>query len=639
MHISLEYVREAISQLEYIHPFYGITYLVCKRANLPVGSEVHFPIENLETEFLEEYFQPFKDSEHFFRLFRLSNKLKLWVPQKKYASSTLQSIRTRGAFSSAFIHDLGTSSWGWQADYLGVLRANLAYNLRQYKNEKIPVFLLSCWLYRERDFGANTSPDDLVQRFLDEFHIRDSDMSIFDTTLNSSLLEHPLLQPKQPSQQDLFDLFGNPPDAVPEKGETLSLLELQDVGPLSHMSFQPSKRLNLITGDNGLGKTFLLECAWWALTGQWKSREGQASPRFDKIIKPAISFQIAGEQRSLPKTTVRYDVSSQQWKEPKERPTIDGLAIYARVDGSFAIWNPVRQELKRDSGDNNGTSDLKISSDEVWTGVEGKFEGLLRDWLEWQNDSESSGEEVGTFEIFKRVLARLSPPDLGTLEPGTPVRLAFESKRIPTLKHSYGEVPIIFESAAVRRILSLAYLIVWNWNEHVIYSHLAKRPLRRSMVVIVDEIEAHLHPLWQRRVLPALLDVGSELSDELQTQFLISTHSPLVMASAESIFSYETDGLFHLDLTAKGAVTFSELSFVRQGSVDAWLTSKIFDLRHARSYEAEIAIEKAKALQDQKEPDKAEIEMVNKELLGTLAADDGFWSRWNYFAELNGVNQ
>ena len=33
------------------------------------------------------------------------------------------------------------------------------------------------------------------------------------------------------------------------------------IGPAKRLIFEPAKRLNLITGDNGLGKTFLLECA------------------------------------------------------------------------------------------------------------------------------------------------------------------------------------------------------------------------------------------------------------------------------------------------------------------------------------------------------------------------------------------
>ena len=49
----------------------------------------------------------------------------------------------------------------------------------------------------------------------------------------------------------------------------LERLELKNVGPSSAMAFDLAPRLNLITGDNGLGKSFLLDIAWWALTRRW----------------------------------------------------------------------------------------------------------------------------------------------------------------------------------------------------------------------------------------------------------------------------------------------------------------------------------------------------------------------------------
>ena len=48
----------------------------------------------------------------------------------------------------------------------------------------------------------------------------------------------------------------------------LRALSMKNVGPAEEMSLDPlGARLNLITGDNGLGKSFLLELAWWTLTG------------------------------------------------------------------------------------------------------------------------------------------------------------------------------------------------------------------------------------------------------------------------------------------------------------------------------------------------------------------------------------
>jgi predicted ATP-binding protein involved in virulence len=66
------------------------------------------------------------------------------------------------------------------------------------------------------------------------------------------------------------------------------------------------------------------------------------------------------------------------------------------------------------------------------------------------------------------------------------------------------------------------------------------------MIILIDEIEAHLHPKWQRTILPALLEIQKYLSNELEIQFFVSTHSPLVLASVETCFDEQTDRLFHL---------------------------------------------------------------------------------------------
>lgn len=49
----------------------------------------------------------------------------------------------------------------------------------------------------------------------------------------------------------------------------LTHLNLQNVGPAPKLELSFAPRLNLITGDNGLGKSFLLDIAWWAMTRRW----------------------------------------------------------------------------------------------------------------------------------------------------------------------------------------------------------------------------------------------------------------------------------------------------------------------------------------------------------------------------------
>jgi len=264
-------------------------------------------------------------------------------------------------------------------------------------------------------------------------------------------------------------------------------------------------------------------------------------------------------------------------------------------------------------------------------GLDNRIEGLLRDWVKWQHSPDQS-----VFETFKAVLGRLSPPDMKPLAPGDPMRLSGDPREIPTLRHSYDVVPFTNESAGVKRIVSVAYLLVWAWNEHKIYSGLSKKPPQNRMVILIDEMEAHLHPKWQRVVLPAILDVTSVLGKELEAQVVVATHSPLVLASLEQDFQESIDKLYHLRL-AGDEVSFAEAQFIRHGRIDAWLTSEIFELKQATSQQAESALERAKEVLTEEDPSPGVIKEIHRQLTETLPADDEFWPRWLYFAQQKGV--
>lgn len=62
-------------------------------------------------------------------------------------------------------------------------------------------------------------------------------------------------------------------------------------------------------------------------------------------------------------------------------------------------------------------------------------------------------------------------------------------------------------------------------------------PLEGSGVVLIDEIDLHLHPQWQRMVIPKLKSVFPNC------QFIVSTHSPQIISEAEAseIFALKED--------------------------------------------------------------------------------------------------
>ena len=77
----------------------------------------------------------------------------------------------------------------------------------------------------------------------------------------------------------------------------LKSIELRNVGPSRHMAVEFAPRLNLLTGDNGLGKTFILDVAWWALARNWADQEALPDP--DNPEQPVISFRQYNRSPSL----------------------------------------------------------------------------------------------------------------------------------------------------------------------------------------------------------------------------------------------------------------------------------------------------------------------------------------------------
>ncbi|EFF0533082.1 AAA family ATPase [Escherichia coli] len=621
MFFSQNAVLNAIVDLKKVHPFFGITFLVCKKNNLPIGTSTQFALDAKNKCFLEEVHKIDPDSEYFYQPFTYQTSHE-WL-NNNYASSGLQAINTQ-TFSAAFIHPKCTQQWGWADNYLHILKDHPSV-----KKNKISLISLCIWLYKFNEFPQNTSFESIISTFTQEYNISDKELEELFLLEECNINE--LFDDECITWDKIKGKLSLPPDSKPENGGTLSLLSIENIGPAKKLVIEPKTRLNIITGDNGLGKSFILESAWWALTNTWTDRVAYPDPRL-RGKKINLTYSIKGNGEFKSGNCVNFDWDNFNWPIQTDRPTIPGLIVYAKVDGSFAVWDPARKYSTQSTF--NEKEKFVFKSKEVWDGQDGigVLEGLIRDWMTWKNDSKNQH-----FKHFEKVLEKLSPPDLGVLKPGEPVRIPDDPRVIPTLVHPYGEIPITNASAGVRRIVALAYMIVWAWNEHVVISEMMNIPPQNNMVVLVDELEAHLHPKWQRAFLPSLIALDKVFSSELKIQFIIATHSPLVMASSEEVFDIETDSLYHLQLDNKGHITLDELDFVKYGDVSSWLMSPIFELRQARSQEGEAAIEDAKKIQALENPDIEMIEDITVRLRKYLSATDKFWPRWIIFAERNGV--
>lgn len=100
-------------------------------------------------------------------------------------------------------------------------------------------------------------------------------------------------------------------------------------------------------------------------------------------------------------------------------------------------------------------------------------------------------------------------------------------------------------------------------------------PLAEPAICVVDEIDLHLHPAWQRKLIGFLSERFPN------TQFIATAHSPLVVQAAEGA------NIAVLRREGDHVVIDNDVDNIRNWRVDQILTSDLFGLKSAWSPEVE----------------------------------------------------
>jgi hypothetical protein len=450
----------------------------------------------------------------------------------------------------------------------------------------------------------------------------------------------------------------------------LRALSMKNVGPAEEMTLDPlGTRLNLIAGDNGLGKSFLLELAWWTLTGAMGNPAITPARPGDAWIEAYVQRRGGGA-----KVNARWEPRAATWLRSRVSPgQTHPLVVYARADGEVWLWDPLRNLGAEVVGGGEEVPNPKAYFVGPRAAMEGLrrtipisgvlteqtlCSGLIHDWVDWQRSGDPR------FEVLCRTLSALSPTG-AEIRPGEPTALGRQDVRLmPTVVMPYDlTVPLIFAPAGVLSVARLAYLLTWFWAAH---DDLAARlgvSRAPQLVVLLDEPETHLHPRWQRTYLPSLLrslqgggvPKSLILLDEpemhlhpnwqrapvaaiehalngvgvAKVQLLVATHSPLVLASMEPHFDEAQDALWKLDLTARG-VEIARDHWHLRGNVSAWLRSDVFDLGDDRSVEAEAALAAAARLIGAPGLSRADALTMSQRLLKLLNPNDPRYLSWRH---------
>jgi predicted ATP-binding protein involved in virulence len=124
----------------------------------------------------------------------------------------------------------------------------------------------------------------------------------------------------------------------------------------------------------------------------------------------------------------------------------------------------------------------------------------------------------------------------------------------------------------------------------------------REIILFLDEIEVHLHPAWQRKVLPVVQKLFKN------SQIFVSTHSPFVVNSVDDAWVYK------LELENGKAKAAEPIK-----SQDAWsyshVLSEIFDIKEEFGVGVQKDLSKFKELRNKILASKNGSEKTQKELL------------------------
>jgi hypothetical protein len=120
-------------------------------------------------------------------------------------------------------------------------------------------------------------------------------------------------------------------------------------------------------------------------------------------------------------------------------------------------------------------------------------------------------EQSGFFEGFQEVLRKILPPSLGFNE------VEIRNYEVVFVCNG-GRDEFVLETASggVSALIDMAWQIYMFATDD-----------RREFTVLIDEVENHLHPSMQRRVLQDFIGAFP------QVRFIVATHSPLIVSSVK----------------------------------------------------------------------------------------------------------
>lgn len=394
---------------------------------------------------------------------------------------------------------------------------------------------------------------------------------------------------------------------------SLTVENIRSFGPAQTLDLSDGQgnpaRWTVILGDNGVGKTTLLQCiaectvapnhdplkerGQLKLFETWRLRAGSGDFLFSASRTPSAH---AEQQASRLETSIslgpalREGVSEPFIRRFSTAATLDTSEVpefWVFLDGS-ATGEDIRALICYAYGATRRMGTTMLSKPQAQTLHDHEATASLfsegvdllnaEEWLLQADyasliESRVRGQARRRRDQIREVLINLLP-DVSDIRFARPTEADWKPR--VEVETPYGWVRI--------QDLSLGYRALIAWVVDLAYRLFERypdspNPLAEPAIVLVDEIDLHLHPRWQRTIMSYLTERFPN------TQFIVTAHSPLIVQAA-------TDANIVL-LRREGdhVVIDNNVEAIRGWRIDQVLTSDLFGLETARPPEYDALIE------------------------------------------------
>ncbi len=289
----------------------------------------------------------------------------------------------------------------------------------------------------------------------------------------------------------------------------LKTVNINGVGGISSLDLILNDRMNLICGPNGIGKTTVLECIAHLFT-KHPSNILKRRAKSDRGVCQATLFVDGHHDQN------GFSVDD---FEPQKESRMLAWHQHSKYLLSLKVSRSIEYQPLNAVGKDPDKNDNHFSA-ESRTGLNVQE---IKNWFVNRYLYSAHKDAISDIQIENLELAKEC---FSALNDGYQFSRVMASSNEIMINTPEGEIYFEYLSSGFKSCLSILFGIIKDIELRFKNPEVIARDF--DGIILIDELELHLHPEWQTRIVDILLNVFPK------AQFVASTHSPHIIQNAES---------------------------------------------------------------------------------------------------------